>query len=370
MHEAATMRFRFVQAIAALVVVFAPPAHADHFFTNCSYSARTTATDNSAPPPFGLSNGSGGISGGPGGISCSGFGGSATSDGTRTYGSLDAQGDPADAVFTQSGRATAGGSVFPGRISLSASGSATSSPGLAPVGSPYALLNRETATGQGSATGDWTDFFTIVGAPGTSATLAFTASFSGTLTARSTGVFYDLAVYPCSHEPIACDPITGFGPLGDISFSAPGAPQTISIQGFTQDTFAVFGRASVDAGACAGGACVGAGAGLSGPYTFIETDSASADFTHTAALSVTVLTPFTSFTTASGFDYAPAASTPVPEPNSFVNLVMGLAGLAIATLRKRWLMPVARSLISGERLGSTPLMASARLALLQSLVPG
>jgi hypothetical protein len=330
------MRFRFLPVIATLVVVSELPAHADHFFTNCNYSALATATDDSTPLTP-LSNGSGGDSSfppGAGGISCSGFGGSASVDGTRTYPSSDSEGNPQDAVFLQSGRATASGSVSPGHISLSASGSATSSPGAAPAGSPFARLNLERATGQGSAAGSWTDYFTIVGAPGTSVMLGFTSSFSGTFTTGpGRGAFYDLAVYPCSNEPIACDPITGFGPLGDMSFNAPGQ-QTINISGFTSDTFEVIARASVDAGACAGGTCVGAGAGLGGPYSFIESDSESADFSHTAALSVVDLTPGTSFTTASGFDYAPLQAPTVPEPSSLALLSTGLLGLGIAVRRK------------------------------------
>lgn len=330
------MRLRFLLALAVFVLISHTSAHADTFSTTCSYTTFTTATDDSAPSLPGLSNGQGADSGAIfGGISNCGAasGVSASVDGTRTYSSFDSQGNPQDAVFLQSGRATASGSVSPGHISLSATGTATSSPGEAPVGSPFARLNFERATAQGNASGSYTDYLTIVGSPGTQVTLGFTSSFAGSFTTGGTAGFYNLEIFPCSGEPIACHPVTQFGPLGSIDLSAPGL-QTVDISGFTFDTFEIVARAGISAFACAGGACVGLGAGQPGGYTFIESDSQSADALHTAALSIVDLTPGTSFTTTSGFDYAPQPPSTVPEPSSLVYLLTGLGGLGSMTLRK------------------------------------
>jgi hypothetical protein len=87
----------------------------------------------------------------------------------------------------------------------------------------------------------------------------------------------------------------------------------------TGGTLLVIGSASLTANACAGGAICGP------PYT--ATDSESANASHTASLTVTDLTPGTSFTTASGFNYAATPST-VPEPSSLLCLLTGLAWFA------------------------------------------
>jgi hypothetical protein len=231
-------------------VIFQVPAQAQTFRTGCNYNidAVASAFITLANSPTGIpevNNDQKGDSNGPSGfdtstltIACAGFGGSVNSSAVDSIPAGPGQ----IATFSQDASAQVAGSVVPGRISLSLSTTATSTPQayffLDQNGDPFAVNNGEIAGGETNASAGSTEFFTINGPANTNVTLQFNPTFDGSfvggVTARNIIGIFDSAGTP------------------PIVFNGPGN-QTVNISAMTGQTIEVTDNVSLTANSCAGG---------------------------------------------------------------------------------------------------------------------
>lgn len=318
-------RLLLLMALSAFVVAFQRPANADGLTTFCNgtlnpFDGQPSPAAVVAVSPNPLVNDAA-VSVPTG--SCSA---SASVSATDTI-IADAEGDIA--TFKQDATATVAGSIGPGRISLFASAAANSTPQsytFLPGFQPVRVNNNEQAIANAGIFGGWTDLFTVLGPPGTNVTLQFTESF--TLSGGGTG--RDILSTPATQPALFGTGVQTF----DSTFPAGG-------------TFAVSDVVFVSASACAGGPTSSLGGDIfigppfgCGTGSYIASSSATADASRTGLLFVQDLTPGTSFTTASGFDYAPPRV--VPEPPSMLLLGSGLLGLG-PLVRRRLARPASRA---------------------------